>query len=409
MFNLLKDKLKSWLGKKEVEKPVKKGKKEKVVKSPKAVKTKISKLPSDKKLKQISDQKIDVQFLDDRRADVKKHDRHKIKKEVLEKFETGLLQYQPDIEKIKKEVKTIEARREQQEEKKEGFFSKIFSKFSVVKITQEQVDEIFQDLELILLENNVALEVVDEIKNGLSKELVGTEIKKEDIEKKVTESLKLAILGVLQNPDDLIKEIKSSDGLYTIIFFGINGSGKTTSIAKLAHKLKKNNISVTLAAADTFRAAAVEQLEIHAKKIGVPIIKGQYGSDPTAVAYDAKIYSEKNKIKCLLIDTAGRMYTKENLMKQMEKIIRVIKPNKKIFVGESTTGNDMIDQIKTFNEAIGIDGIILSKADVDERGGTALSASYVTKKPIYFLGTGQEYEDLEVFSKDKIIKNLGLD
>ena len=409
MFNLLKDKLKSWLGKKEVEKPVKKGKKEKVVKSPKAVKTKISKLPSDKKLKQISDQKIDVQFLDDRRADVKKHDRHKIKKEVLEKFETGLLQYQPDIEKIKKEVKTIEARQEQQEEKKEGFFSKIFSKFSVVKITQEQVDEIFQDLELILLENNVALEVVDEIKNGLSKELVGTEIKKEDIEKKVTESLKLAILGVLQNPDDLIKEIKSSDGLYTIIFFGINGSGKTTSIAKLAHKLKKNNISVTLAAADTFRAAAVEQLEIHAKKIGVPIIKGQYGSDPTAVAYDAKIYSEKNKIKCLLIDTAGRMYTKENLMKQMEKIIRVIKPNKKIFVGESTTGNDMIDQIKTFNEAIGIDGIILSKADVDERGGTALSASYVTKKPIYFLGTGQEYEDLEVFSKDKIIKNLGLD
>ncbi len=409
MFNLLKDKLKSWLGKKEVEKPVKKGKKEKVVKSPKAVKTKISKLPSDKKLKQISDQKIDVQFLDDRRANVKKHDRHKIKKEVPEKFETGLLQYQPDIEKIKKEVKTIEARREQQEEKKEGFFSKIFSKFSVAKITQEQVDEIFQDLELILLENNVALEVVDEIKNGLSKELVGTEIKKEDIEKKVTESLKLAILGVLQNPDDLIKEIKSSDGLYTIIFFGINGSGKTTSIAKLAHKLKKNNISVTLAAADTFRAAAVEQLEIHAKKIGVPIIKGQYGSDPTAVAYDAKIYSEKNKIKCLLIDTAGRMYTKENLMKQMEKIIRVIKPNKKIFVGESTTGNDMIDQIKTFNEAIGIDGIILSKADVDERGGTALSASYVTKKPIYFLGTGQEYEDLEVFSKDKIIKNLGLD
>ncbi len=360
MFNLLKDKLKSWLGKKEETK--KTVKKEKKVKA----KEKSIKLPKPK----IKEQKSEKQL--EKKAEI----------EVIQPIEV-------------------------KEEK--GFFSKIFSKIGVTKITQEQVDEIFLDLEMILLENNVALEVVDEIKKGLSKDLVGTEIKKEDIEKKITESLKSTILSVLQNPEDLIKEIKNSEGVYTIIFFGINGSGKTTSIAKLAHKLKKQGISVTLAAADTFRAAAVEQLEIHAKNLGVPIIKGQYNSDPTSVAFDAKVYSEKNKIKCLLIDTAGRMYTKENLMKQMEKIIRVIKPNKKIFVGESTTGNDMIEQIKTFNEAIGIDGIILSKTDVDERGGTALSVSYVTKKPIYFLGTGQEYSDLEEFSKEHFIKSIGLD
>ncbi len=391
MFNLLKDKLKSWLGKKEDEKPAKKEKKVKLDKSTKKGKASkkkenTSKLPSDKKLKQISE---------------------KIKEEVPEKFETGLLQYQPDIEKIKEDNRNTEYKQENTEEKK-GFFSRIFGKISTTKINQEQVDEIFQELELILLENNVALEVVDEIKSKLSKELVGLEIKKEEISEKITHSLKSAIENVLQEPEDLIQEIKKHDGLYVIIFFGINGSGKTTSIAKLAHKLKKNNISVALAAADTFRAAAVEQLEIHAQKIGVPIIKSQYGSDPTAVAFDAKAYSEKNGIKCLLIDTAGRMYTKENLIKQMEKIVRVIKPNKKIFVGESTTGNDMIDQVKTFNEAIGIDGIILSKVDVDERGGTALSVSYITNKPIYFLGVGQTYDDLEKFSKKEIIKNIGL-
>ncbi|MGV8142393.1 MAG: signal recognition particle-docking protein FtsY [Candidatus Pacearchaeota archaeon] len=393
MFKLFKDKLKSWLGKKEEEKPLKKAKKEKISKTSKKVKekiskkSKVSKLPSDIELKKISNQ---------------------IKEEVPEKFETGLLQYQPDIEKIKEEEKTREDKQEKAEEKK-GFFARIFGKISSTKINQEQVDEIFQELEMILLENNVALEVVDKIKIKLNQDLVGKEVKKESINTAVNDSLKSAIEEVLQDSEDLIEEIKKHKGLYVIIFFGINGSGKTTSIAKLAHKLKKNNISVSLAAADTFRAAAVEQLEIHAKKIGVPIVKSQYGSDPTAVAFDAKAYSEKNNIKCLLIDTAGRMYTKENLIKQMEKIVRVIKPNKKIFVGESTTGNDMIDQVKTFNEAIGIDGIILSKADVDERGGTALSVSYVTSKPIYFLGTGQNYEDLEKFSKKEIIKNLGLD
>ena len=432
MFNLLKKKLKAWLGKsdsKTEKKPVKKEIK-KIAKAPKekqekkAVKKEIkkTKLPSDKELEKES---------------------KKIKDEAPQKFETGLLQYQPDTDKLKEEApkqenhpiskkksffsKIFGKKSKEPEEKKEeikeqileklpeekpedkpSFFSKLTTKFTTSTITKEQVEEIFQDLEIILLENNVALEVVDKIKENLIKDLVGLEVKKAKIEETTISSLKSSIEEVLIEPPNLITDIKKSIEPYTIIFFGISGTGKTTSIAKLAHLLQKNNISVVLAAADTFRAAAIEQLETHAKALNVPIIKSQYNADPTSVAFEAKKYAESHKVQCVLIDTAGRMYTKENLIKQMEKIIRVIKPNLKIFVGESITGNDAIEQAKTFNEAVGIDGIILSKADVDEKGGTALSVSYITKKPIYFLGTGQSYEDLTPFKKEEIIKNLGL-
>jgi fused signal recognition particle receptor len=359
MFNLLKDKLKSWLGKKN-SKPTKKieEKSKKITKTPKKIREKI-----EKKDKEIREEKPII-----------------------------------EIESQKIEVK----------EEKRSFLSRLTEKFTSNKVSQEQIDEIFSELEIILLENNIALEAVDKIKETMISELLDKEIKKSDLENKIIESIKKGIESIMTNPPNLINEIKSSQGVYTILFFGINGSGKTTSIAKLAYKLKKEGISVALAAGDTFRAAAVEQLETHAQKIGIPIIKSQYGSDPTSVAFDAKQYSQKHSIKCLLIDTAGRMYTKENLIKQMEKLIRVIQPNKKIFVGESTTGNDMIDQAKTFDEALKIDGIILSKADVDEKGGTALSISYVTKKPIYFIGVGQNYADLKDFKKEEMIKNIGI-
>jgi len=297
-----------------------------------------------------------------------------------------------------------------EKKEKKSFFSKLTSKLKTTTLKQENIDEIFEELEIILLENNVALEVVDIIKENLSKDLVGIEVKRDQIKEIVINSLKNSISEVLLEPENIINKIKEkSDSPFVIIFFGINGSGKTTSIAKLAHKLKKEGISSVLAAADTFRAASIEQLETHGKKLNIPVIKQKYGTDPTAVAFDAKKYAEKNKIKCVLIDTAGRMYTKENLIKQMEKIIRVIQPDLKIFVGESITGNDATTQAKTFNEAVGIDGIILSKADVDEKGGTTLSVSYITGKPIYFLGVGQGYDDLQDFKKDEIIKNLGLE
>jgi len=365
MFNLLKEKLKSFFGKEE--------------KSKEKEKKKSKKEESPKKEKQV-------------------------KKKTKNKDYT-------ETEKIEAEVayEEIEAEIKEEKQEKKGFLSNILNKFTTSKIEKEQVEEIFSELEIILLENNVALEVVDKIKENLINSLVGQEVKPKELKEKIISALKESIENILIDSPDLIKEIKEKNDTYTILFFGINGTGKTTSIAKLANLLKKNGISCVLAAADTFRAAAIEQLEIHANNLKIPIIKGEYSSDPTSVAFEAKSYAEKQKIKCLLIDTAGRMYTKENLIKQMEKLIRVIKPDKKVFVGEATAGNDIIDQIKTFNEALGIDGIILSKSDIDEKGGTSLSVSYITNKPIYFLGTGQSYNDLKEFNKEDILKNLGFD
>jgi len=163
-----------------------------------------------------------------------------------------------------------------------------------------------------------------------------------------------------------------------------------------------------IAAGDTFRAASIEQLEKHAERLNIKMISHEYGADPAAVGFDAIKYAEKNNIDCVLIDTAGRMHTQKNLLREMEKIVNVCKPDKKIFVGESITGNDSVEQIKSFDETIGIDGIVLTKADIDEKGGTALSLGYITKKPILYLGTGQEYKDIEPFDKKKFIEKLGL-
>ena len=204
------------------------------------------------------------------------------------------------------------------------------------------------------------------------------------------------------------KLLDQSKEPYIILFCGINGSGKTTTIAKIAENLKKRGISCVIAAADTFRAASIEQIKEHGEKIGVKVISHEYGADPASVAFDAVKYAKKNFIDCVLIDTAGRMYTEKNLLREIEKIAKVCKPDLKIFVGESIAGNDAIEQIKSFDWAIGIDGIVLTKADVDEKGGTSLSVSYVSKKPIYYLGTGQAYDKIEPFDKEKFIKRLGL-
>ena len=172
--------------------------------------------------------------------------------------------------------------------------------------------------------------------------------------------------------------------------------------------LQKNKLSVCLAAADTFRAASIEQIKKHGDRLGLKVIAHDYGSDPASVGFDAIKYAKKNKIDCVLIDTAGRMHTSKNLMAQIEKVAKVTKPDTKIFVGESITGNDALEQVKSFDEAVQIDGIILTKAYIDEKGGTALSVGHVTKKPILYLGTGQEYDKIEKFDKKKFIEKLGL-
>jgi fused signal recognition particle receptor len=159
------------------------------------------------------------------------------------------------------------------------------------------------------------------------------------------------------------------------------------------------------AAADTFRAASLEQLEEHAKKIGVRVIKHKYGADPAAVAFDAIAYAKANSIDFVLIDSAGRAHTNRNLMDQMKKIVKVNNPDAKILVIDSLTGNDAVLQARMFNE-IGVDGVIFTKVDVNEKGGAILSVTHELKKPIMFLGLGQEYKDFERFEKEKFVNNL---
>lgn len=307
----------------------------------------------------------------------------------------------PQPEDIKPDIVEESEQKTEEPQEKKGFFSKLFKR----ELSEEKFQEMFQELEVQLLQNNVAYEVVEKIKQELSLKVVGKT--DPDIEKE----LKEIIEEILIEPADFIKEIKDSlktKKPYIIVLVGINGAGKTTAIAKLTNLLQKNKLSVCLAAADTYRAASIEQLEVHANNLQVPLIKKDYGTDPASVGFDAISYAKKNQIDVVLIDTAGRLNNKESLMKELEKIIRVTNPDMKIFTGESTTGNDATEQAKTFNECIGLTGIILSKADIDEKGGTMISVGYVTKKPILFLGTGQEYKDLEVFNKDKILKSLGL-
>ncbi len=316
------------------------------------------------------------------------------------------------IEKLREEVEEIsepelKPKAEKKEKGRKGILKKLKSKLKF-KISEEYFEEIFSDLEFSLLENNVAIDVVEKIKAELKKELVGEEVKKEEIEEKIKESLKNSVSTILKEPFDLIEKIKGKEGSFVIVFFGINGCGKTTTIAKVANLLLKNNISCVLAASDTFRAASIEQLEKHASNLGVKVIKSNYGADPASVAFDAIKHANSRGIKAVLIDTAGRMHTKADLMREMEKICRVAKPDLKIFVAESITGNDAVQQAKNFDETVGVDAVILTKADVDEKGGTAISISYVLKKPILFLGVGQGYGDLRKFRKEGFLKSIGL-
>ena len=307
---------------------------------------------------------------------------------------------------IKEETKLIQE--EELKPDKPGFFKKAFSNIHKVTISEKEFEIYEEELQMLLLENNVALEVAEKIINELKEKIINQEFEKKDFEKLIKDTLKEIIEEVLIEPFDLIGKIKGKKEPYVILFCGINGSGKTTTIAKFANKLKKEKISCVLSASDTFRAAAIDQLKKHGEKLKIPVIASDYGSDPTAVSFDAIKYAKKNKIDCVLIDTAGRIHTSKNLMAEIEKINRVCKPDTKIFIGESITGNDSVEQVRAFDEAVNLDGIILSKADIDEKGGTALSVGYITKKPILFLGTGQEYDKLEEFDKKKFLEKLGL-
>ncbi len=294
-------------------------------------------------------------------------------------------------------------------DEKQGVISKITQVITAKKISSQQFDTLFWDLEVGLLENNVALEVIEKLRSDLRTALVDKPLPRSRVEESIAESLRTSVQSLFLPTFSLAERVRSKECKpFVIVFVGVNGSGKTTSIAKVAQYLINNGLSVVLAAGDTFRAAAIDQLQIHADALGVRLVKHDYGSDAAAVAFDAIKHAESQHRDVVLVDTAGRLHTNTNLMDEIKKVIRIAKPDLKVFVGEAITGNDCVEQAREFDAAIGIDGVVLAKADIDEKGGAAVSVSFVTKKPILFLGTGQEYGDLEEFSPEAVVQQLGI-
>ena len=290
-------------------------------------------------------------------------------------------------------------------------FSSAAKSFSEKELKDKDIDEILLQLETSLLESDVALEVIDSIKSDLKEKLIGSKVNKNEIENFVKNSLIQSISSLFDATGtiDIVQNIrakKDSIEPYIILFVGINGTGKTTTLAKIANMLQKSKLSVVVAAADTFRAGAIEQLKEHTNRLNLKLIAQNYGSDPAAVCRDAVLYAKSHKIDCVLIDTAGRMQTSKNLMDEISKINNVVKPDLKIFVGDSLTGNDTVNQAREFFNYVKFDGSILTKSDADARGGAALSIVKVTSTPILYLGTGQEYDDLTKFDKDDFLETV---
>ncbi len=276
------------------------------------------------------------------------------------------------------------------------------------RLKDSVLDDILHDLELGLLEADVALPVAEDLTKHVKNALIGRRIDRSfDVDDAVKLALKAAVKEVLaQRSLDLAAMVKSKPPPFVLMFVGINGGGKTTAIAKLAYRMQKHGLSCVLAAGDTFRAGAIEQLTLHSEKLGCKIIKHQEGSDPAAVAYDAIEHARARKKDVVLIDTAGRMQTNTNLMDEMKKIRRVAKPDLVFFVGDALAGSDAVEQAKRFDAAVGIDGVILTKVDADAKGGAALSIAKTIGKPIAYISYGQEYEKLGKFDPDWMVARI---
>ena len=288
----------------------------------------------------------------------------------------------------------------------------IVDKISNTGFTDNDLEPILWDLQLQLIGNDVSVEVAERICNGMKERLVGREAprfgdKSNVVKKALHESLESVMNG--DNRIDLLKlvdESKKNGEPYSIMFVGINGTGKTTTIAKVAHLLKKKGYSVVLASGDTYRAGAIEQLEEHGRRLGIRVIRHKYGSDAAAVGFDAVEHAKAQGIDVVLIDTAGRMQTNRNLMDELQKVKRVVQPKLTIMILDSLIGNDATEQALTFNKHIGFDAAILTKVDADAKGGSSLSVAYLTGKPVLYVGVGQSYDDLQLFNPQWFAEKL---
>lgn len=297
-------------------------------------------------------------------------------------------------------------------EKLKGAFSSLTKAVSEKKLSEKDLDDALFEFQIALMESDVAQNVVDAVTGDLKKQLLGISVERsKDIQAFVKEKLRAEVLKVFSEPVDVdvlerVKASKAKGEPLKILFLGINGTGKTTTVAKFANFLKKNGFSVVIAAADTHRAGAIEQVSEHAERISAKVVAQRYGADPAAVARDGVLYAKAHHVDAVLIDSAGRMQTNQNLMEEMAKIVRVVSPDLKIFIGDSLAGNDAVSQAELFNKYTGFDGAILTKVDADTKGGAAVSIAFTTKRPILFLGVGQGYDDLKRFDAQSFADSL---
>ncbi|HJJ34046.1 MULTISPECIES: signal recognition particle-docking protein FtsY [Methanocorpusculum] len=301
------------------------------------------------------------------------------------------------------------AKPEPEEKKAPGFLNKI--KTLVVEhefvLSEKDIEESLFELQMVLLESDVAYPVAEAITEHMKKELVGTHRKlRESADDVVTDALRHAIEKVLGEGFDLVSYIKNHEKPVKILFTGVNGTGKTTSVAKIAHYLQSQGLSVVVGAGDTFRAGAIEQIRVHCERLGIKLIAHQEGADPSAVLYDTVEYAKAHKTDVVLADSAGRFHNRVNLMNQLEKIKRVMKPDLVFYVDEAVAGNDAVIRAEEFEKTVSTDGVILTKVDMDPKGGAAISIAYTIGKPLVFLGVGQGYDDMKPFTPSLIIDEI---
>ena len=290
--------------------------------------------------------------------------------------------------------------------------SKIVKKVTLTDFSAKTITKVCEQLKDVLIKNEVAVKTADDICKLLAAELMKTEHTRfSNTKNLILLSLRKVILSILSPPQeiDLIQMVNNSKkkkAPLVIAFFGVNGVGKTLSIAKIGKYLQERGYSCVFAAGDTYRAGSIQQIQKHGEKLGIRVIAQTYGADAAAVSYDAINHAISRNIDVVLIDTAGRIETSSNLMAELQKICKVTEPDLKIFVGDALTGNALISQVKLFNEKIGIDAAILNKIDADVKGGAAVSVTHISKKPILFIGIGQEYSDLQSFVPEEIVDNI---
>lgn len=335
-------------------------------------------------------------------AKIRKKPEREVRKPLEAEKEVEIPKEEPEVEK-----RGFLARlRGKPEEEKPTLKERVVGKVLERKISGKDIDSLFEEMELGLIEANVSLETMDFLKKRMKEYLSDKQLKRGNIEKEIKRTLENILVEIFDQGEIGLEKLARKKKPLCIVFLGFNGSGKTTSIAKLGKYLTNKKFKVVLAAGDTFRAASIEQLDFHGDRLGLKVIKHDYGADSAAVVYDAVEHAKAKGIDFVLADTAGRSHANRNLMDELKKVVRVNKPDLKILVMDSLTGNDLVEQARNFDEAVGIDAMIFTKVDVNEKGGGMLSACHAVKKPILYIGLGQEYGDIEIFNPKNFVKDL---